>query len=254
MGNIVLIISALCLSCLGYAQGEVRLLNENTLICTPVQIAARPMHQMSEFNQEFKARFNIPQRVIDDVKQEHLQMIISFAVALDGMVSNIKLVRSQGEDVEREALRVMMEMPKWMPAIKGDEYVSSRFVLPMTLRRSELPEKWKTLGDTKGRGFVNVPAILDGEDNFRERFMTAVKSLPSYNPNTDVTLEMKINIGKEGELMDVVLLNSRGIKGIVIADLKKIISSISRWLPARVNNRTVADEVSVRIVINASNN
>lgn len=51
-------------------------------------------------------------------------VIISFIVKKDGSLSDFKVEKSVHPDLDNEALRVVMLMPKWIPAIQGDEKVT----------------------------------------------------------------------------------------------------------------------------------
>lgn len=61
-------------------------------------------------------------------------VIVAFIVEPDGSVSNAKLVRSVDANLDREALRVVSEMPKWTPGKQGGNTVRVRYSLPITFR------------------------------------------------------------------------------------------------------------------------
>lgn len=58
-------------------------------------------------------------------------VIVSFIVTADGELENIKIIKGIGMGCEGEAMRVMRLMPRWAPALKNDEYVSSYYELPI---------------------------------------------------------------------------------------------------------------------------
>mgnify|MGYP001749487997 CR=1 FL=1 len=62
------------------------------------------------------------------------RVVVSFIVEPDGSVSNAKLVRSVDANLDREALRVVSEMPKWTPGKQGGNTVRVRYSLPITFR------------------------------------------------------------------------------------------------------------------------
>ena len=61
-------------------------------------------------------------------------VIVSFIVEPDGSVSNAKLVRSVDANLDREALRVVSEMPNWTPGKQGGNKVRVRYSLPIAFR------------------------------------------------------------------------------------------------------------------------
>jgi len=62
------------------------------------------------------------------------RVVVSFIVEPDGSISNVKLVRSVDANLDREALRVVSEMPKWTPGKQGGNTVRVRYSLPITFR------------------------------------------------------------------------------------------------------------------------
>lgn len=58
---------------------------------------------------------------------------VSFIVERDGSVSSVKLVRgiSSGEELNQEALRVLSEMPKWIPGNQDGHPVRVQYVVPI---------------------------------------------------------------------------------------------------------------------------
>lgn len=63
------------------------------------------------------------------------RVVCSFIVGTDGKVSNIQVIKGAGnESLNREAMRVISEMPKWKPGKVGRTKVPVRVVLPIAFR------------------------------------------------------------------------------------------------------------------------
>lgn len=56
---------------------------------------------------------------------------ISFVVELDGSISNVKVEKGVARELDREAKRLVRNMPKWIPAKAGEKDVRSRCRLPI---------------------------------------------------------------------------------------------------------------------------
>lgn len=54
---------------------------------------------------------------------------VSFIVERDGSISNEKIVLSKGDELDKEAIRLVKNMPKWVPANKDGEDVRSNYSL-----------------------------------------------------------------------------------------------------------------------------
>jgi len=64
-------------------------------------------------------------------------VIVQFIVKKDGSLSDIKIIRSIHPSGDREAIRVILLMPKWKPGIQEDEPVSVRYTLPIKFKMTD---------------------------------------------------------------------------------------------------------------------
>ena len=63
------------------------------------------------------------------------RVLCSFIVGTDGRVSNVRMIRGAGDDsLNREALRVIGEMPRWSVGKIGSTPVNVRCVIPIVFR------------------------------------------------------------------------------------------------------------------------
>ncbi len=62
------------------------------------------------------------------------RVLCSFIVNVDGTVSNIVVLRGCEESLNREAVRVISEMPKWKAGRMGNKAVPVLCILPIAFR------------------------------------------------------------------------------------------------------------------------
>ena len=94
---------------------------------------------------------------------------VQFVVKADGSISDVQIMRSTGnESLDAEALRVVMAMPKWRPAMNKGKAVNVKFVLPIVYK---LPKEANGNGVYMSEGnkekllVVSGGAIYDGDIN-----------------------------------------------------------------------------------------
>ena len=61
-------------------------------------------------------------------------VIVAFIVEPDGSVSNAKLMRSVDPSIDQEALRVVRQMPKWIPGKQNGAAVRVKYNVPVTFK------------------------------------------------------------------------------------------------------------------------
>jgi TonB family protein len=62
------------------------------------------------------------------------RVIVQFIVDKEGKVTNIEVIKSVDESLDKEAIRVVSKMPAWSPAIWGGKYVKSFKRLPIDFK------------------------------------------------------------------------------------------------------------------------
>ena len=61
-------------------------------------------------------------------------VIIVFAIDTDGSISDIEIRQSANEEMDNEAIRVVKNMPKWIPGKEDGEIIKFYFSLPLQFR------------------------------------------------------------------------------------------------------------------------
>ena len=62
------------------------------------------------------------------------RVIITFIVEKDGSLSKVKVIKSVHPALDKEALRVVKKMPKWIPGQQDYHKVRVRYIIPVTFR------------------------------------------------------------------------------------------------------------------------
>lgn len=62
------------------------------------------------------------------------RVLCSFTISSDGTVSDVQVIRSVEASLDREAVRVISSMPRWIPAVVSDQAVPVHYVLPIPFR------------------------------------------------------------------------------------------------------------------------
>lgn len=62
------------------------------------------------------------------------RVVLKFVVSKDGSISNIQIVRSLDPSCDKEAIRVIKGMPKWIPGMQNGHPVAVYFTLPVLFK------------------------------------------------------------------------------------------------------------------------
>jgi len=62
------------------------------------------------------------------------KVFVNFVVGKDGSVSNAKIFRGVDPSLDKEALRVIMSLPKWNPGMQRGKAVRVSYTLPISFQ------------------------------------------------------------------------------------------------------------------------
>ncbi len=62
------------------------------------------------------------------------RVVVSFVVEKDGSVTDVQVVRSVDPSLDREAVRVIQSMPKWIPGKQNGQAVRVKYNVPVSFR------------------------------------------------------------------------------------------------------------------------
>jgi len=62
------------------------------------------------------------------------RVVVSFVIAKDGRISEVKIMKSLSPGCDEEAVRLVQSMPPWSPGKQGDVAVRSRRILPIVFK------------------------------------------------------------------------------------------------------------------------
>lgn len=64
------------------------------------------------------------------------RVLVTFVIEHDGSISNVNVVNSVYPSLDKEAIRVVSEMPKWIPGKTNGKTVRVKYTIPITFRLS----------------------------------------------------------------------------------------------------------------------
>ena len=62
------------------------------------------------------------------------RVLVTFIIERDGSLSNVKVVKSVSPSLDKEAIRVVSSMPKWIPGKQYRSAVRVKYTVPVTFK------------------------------------------------------------------------------------------------------------------------
>lgn len=157
----------------------------------------------------------------EDVK---VRVVTTFTVEKDGSITHAKIVRSQGEAFDNEALRVINGMPKWIPGTQNGKAVRVKYTLPITFSTTDGNKKIKSvrtidMNDNGGKQPEGKVVSRKAEMFSNEDFVLVVngKVVEALNGIKPSDIE-KVDVKKDAETMKK--YNVEGKQGVMFISTK----------------------------------
>ena len=157
----------------------------------------------------------------EDVK---VRVVTTFTVEKDGSITDAKIVRSQGEAFDNEALRVINGMPKWIPGTQNGKAVRVKYTLPITFSTTDSDKKIKSvrtidMNDNGGKQPEGKVVSRKAEMFSSEDFVLVVngKVVEALNGIKPSDIE-KVDVKKDAETMKK--YNVEGKLGVMFISTK----------------------------------
>ncbi len=131
----LLLISAVCLSLFGMSScGVNHKSSDDNKVYSPKEVDEES-HFVGGNDEAMKYltdNINYP----SDAAKEGIQgrVIVKFHIKKDGSPTKVKVLRGVFPSLDEEAVRVIKEMPKWVPAKKDGKVVQQYVVFPISFR------------------------------------------------------------------------------------------------------------------------
>ena len=77
---------------------------------------------------------NIKYPVIAEENGIQGRVVATFVVERDGSITDVKIVKSVDPSLDKEAVRVLKSMPKWIPGKQNGQAVRVKYTVPVTFR------------------------------------------------------------------------------------------------------------------------
>lgn len=192
-------------------------LKGKTTPCAPETFPQFPGGQSALF--EYLAK-NMKFPKSEQDKDVKARVVVSFNVCKDGSIADAKIVKSQGEAFDSEALRLINGMPKWTPGTRDGKAIDVKYTIPIMFITESAAKKVKSVETID----LNEKAL--GSDAMGKK-IKSVRTI-DLSGNGDKLPAGKI-VSKKTEMFSnrdfVVVVNGKvtdNLNGLKPADIEKV--------------------------------
>jgi TonB family protein len=196
------------------------------------------------------------------------RVIVQFVIKADGAISDVKVIRQLYPSCDKEAVRVVSLMTRWIPGKDKGKPVSVRFTLPIVFKLNDTASAGSAASSNTSSaayGQQNNEAekestpsaktyeVVDVEPQYKGGFATMFEYLKNNlrypeeakKAKKQGTVIVQFIVDKTGTIRDVIA--SRGIDSEMDAEAIRVVSSMPRWIPGKENGKDVSVKYTLPI-------
>ncbi len=180
------------------------------------------------------------------------RVTVVFVVDKDGSITNVKTLRGVDAELDKEAIRVISSMPKWIPGMQKGKAVKVRYTVPVMFRLPNEPVEGKV-------NEIVVKGVAKPSDNVTGDVYEAVEQMPEFpggmaglmqyiTKNLRYPEEAKVK-GIQGRVTVRVVVNTEGkvtnaevlrsVDPALDAEALRVASSLPDWKPGMKDGKPV---------------
>ncbi|MFA5470212.1 MAG: M56 family metallopeptidase [Bacteroidales bacterium] len=173
------------------------------------------------------------------------KVICSFVIDSKGKVTNIQVIRSIDPDLDREAVRVIENMPDWTPGKQRGKIVPVRYTMPIIFKLQAEPSE-----ETVKEEFLNpdeMPVFPGGEKALMEYINNELRyPKTAYENGIQGRVICNYVIDSQGKVT-----NSKVIRSVhpdLDQEALRVIQKMPDWTPGQKDGKAVAVEYTLPII------
>lgn len=174
------------------------------------------------------------------------KVLVQFVVETDGSISNVEVVRSLDKDLDEEVVRVIKNMPKWIPAEQDGKAIREYYRVPISFEfvDSSTPTfstSNNTIQEENERVFAidgPFPEFPEGEEAFIQYLNeNLVYPKSAFERKVEGKVVVSFVVEADGSITNVKVANS------VDEDLDKeavrVVKAMPKWIPGKHKGKAV---------------
>ena len=215
------------------------------------------VEQMPEFQGGPQALFtwlsqNVKYPAIAEENGVEGRVIVTFVVERDGSIADVRVVKSVDPSLDKEAVRVVKSMPRWIPGKHKGSAVRVKYTVPVTFKLSgeaEIERMKNNQNVAVKKRTTEFPKFPGGKEAQNEWILKNLKYPKESKNLKQFTVAMNCYVEVDGSLTDVRVasrgLHDDGIDPAFGKEAIRVIESMPRWIPGQINGKNVRMQTKI---------
>ena len=181
------------------------------------------------------------------------RVIANFIVEKNGDISNVNIIKGVDSLLETEAVRVISDMPKWIPGELKGEVVRVRYTLPVSFKLAPA-DTVKSKHDNEIYTEVDQQPEFPGGVSALMRFLAENVNYSTESVRKGLQGRVVTNfiIEKDGSISNLVV--KEGVNKQLDEEAISVISKMPKWKPGKNNGEVVRVNFTLPVTFRVGSN
>lgn len=168
------------------------------------------------------------------------RVVVQFVVDTDGSITDIQVVKRVNPHLDKEAVRIISAMPKWIPGMQKGENVRVRYAIPVNFRlefggnppsaRAKSKACVINPDNEEMEVEVDVMAQFPGGQQELERYIKKRMKYPKEAKGVQGCVEVTFVVNTDGHISGVAV--TKAVDPLLDAEAMRLIERMPKWEPA----------------------
>ena len=161
-------------------------------------------------------------------------VIVSFFVEKDGSISNVEVIKSVHELLDKEALRVVNAMPKWKPGMENGQPVRTRFFVPISFKSQQCAEDKEEVSEF----LEDMPEFPGGQKAMMQWIAQNIQyPKEAVDGHIEGRVVVSFVVEKDGSISNAEV--KRSIHESLDKEALRVVNAMPKWKPGMENGQPV---------------
>ena len=161
-------------------------------------------------------------------------VIVSFFVEKDGSITNVEVIKSVHELLDKEALRVVNAMPKWKPGMENGQPVRTRFFIPVSFKSQQSAEAKEEVSEF----LEDMPEFPGGKKAMMQWIAQNIQyPKEAVDGHIEGRVVVSFIVEKDGSISNAEV--KRSIHESLDKEALRVVNAMPKWKPGMENGQPV---------------
>jgi TonB family protein len=195
---------------------------------------------------------NLQYPAIDKQNGTQGRVICQFIVNKDGSISNIVVARSLSPTADKESIRIIESMPKWIPGKHDGKNVNILYTVGIYFRLPPEPTPKDTIAEVDTTRVYEAAEVMPSFPGGNAALMNHIQSHLKYptlegcEQGTQGRFIGQFVVNRDGSISDIVV--KRSLTPTMDKEALRVIQSMPKWIPGKQDGVNVKVRYAIPIV------